>query len=333
MKSCSTYKCSFIRGIFTLKFKPLKMQIPFYYSLKDFETNYQTDLSDWLIEFPDADEKDFLSELKNIYFPFITGSFPNFSFTEPVLEGSHISESDYPSYFESMITHLAPIVEKNIIIYLNKSGILNDENPNDYIFSDDEISPLDYWDDSNDGRIYYKSYSNILFDDKLLFSHLKYFFNYFFGLHFDEKKYKNFSFAVVKIATFIESKYSNKKSNIKISTKKEITEQIETPLDKDAKVKFILLKEIGIIDFLNMDKNLNNTDIAKILKPISGIPESYIKNILTADLHRPDPISDKSAYKKKNIQKALFELSKMGISIEQCKYLPTLKINSPELFD
>jgi hypothetical protein len=43
------------------------MEIPFYYSFKEFEENYKNDLGNWLEKFPDAIEKNFKNEsIKNI---------------------------------------------------------------------------------------------------------------------------------------------------------------------------------------------------------------------------------------------------------------------------
>ena len=111
-----------------------------------------------------------------------------------------------------------------------------------------------------------------------------------------------------------------------------IPQSEETPEEKVAKVKFILLKELGIIDFLQ-SQNYNNEEIGKILLPITKTKISYTKNILSADYKTPDTTSDKTAYKKKNVSKALEEFVKMGISFEQLKYLPKIKIENPNLFE
>ena len=50
------------------------MEIPFYYSFKEFETNYYFDFQNWIKEFPDATEKDFLFALKELYEPFVRWS-------------------------------------------------------------------------------------------------------------------------------------------------------------------------------------------------------------------------------------------------------------------
>ena len=67
--------------------------------------------------------------------------------------------------------------------------------------------------------------------------------------------------------------------------------------------------------------------------PITKTKISYTKNILSADYKTPDTTSDKTAYKKKNVSKALEEFVKMGISFEQLKYLPKIKIENPNLFE
>lgn len=122
--------------------------------------------------------------------------------------------------------------------------------------------------------------------------------------------------------------------NEKIKSKEtpEIVTIEETPEEKDAKVKFIILKELGIIDLL-ISQNYNNADIGKILEPITQIKKSYLENILTADFKLPDTTKDKTAYKRKNILRALSEFEKIGIDFKQLKYLPNIKKSAPHLFE
>ncbi len=109
------------------------------------------------------------------------------------------------------------------------------------------------------------------------------------------------------------------------------------------KVEFIILKETGFIDNLK-GKSYKNTTIAKLVVEeikkkyrnytvIGTCSEKYIENILSADLHKPEPSNEKSAYKRGNIQDALQKLNEMGMNFENCKYLPTLKKENPELFE
>lgn len=109
------------------------------------------------------------------------------------------------------------------------------------------------------------------------------------------------------------------------------------------KVEFIILNETGFIDNLKA-KSYNNNTIAKLVVEeikkkyrnytvIGTCSEKYIENILSADLHKPEPSNEKSAYKKKNIKDALQNLNEMGMHFENCKYFPTLKKEYPELFE
>lgn len=118
--------------------------------------------------------------------------------------------------------------------------------------------------------------------------------------------------------------------------------QTDSPIKVDHKVEFIILKEIGHINEL-LSQN-SNAEVARIVS--NEINQKYkdfevsnsctannIKNILTADYGIPDYTNPKSAYKKSNIRKALFQLNKMGVSLYDCKYLKELEMINPDLFD
>ena len=103
------------------------------------------------------------------------------------------------------------------------------------------------------------------------------------------------------------------------------------------------MNETGFIGNLKA-KSYNNTTIAKLVVEeikkkyrnytvIGTCSEEYIENILSADLHKPVPSNEKSAYKKKNIKYALQNLNEMGMDFENCIYFPTLKIKNPKLFE
>lgn len=183
------------------------MEIPFYYSFKEFETNYYSDLQNWIKDYPDATEKDFLFELKELYEPFVRWS-GKYHF-KPKIKISYEYDG-YTEYADITINEVAEYAEKKIIAHCKDIGTIEDIDAENYIF-EDNINPLDYWEDSN------KFYSNetIHFEDKQ-FNYLKYFFNYlgFLGFQLDEKKYKNFSFSVVKIAEWIDEKIKENKTTL-----------------------------------------------------------------------------------------------------------------------
>lgn len=181
------------------------MDIPFYYSFKEFETNYNSDLQNWIKDFPDATEKDFLGELKELYEPFVRWS-GKYHF-KPKIRISYEYDG-YTEYADITINEVAEYAEKKIIVHCKDIGTIENVDTENYIF-EESINPLDYWEDSN------KYYSNetIHFEDKQ-FNYLKYFFTYlgFLGFQLDEKKYKNFSFSVVKIAEWIDEEIKNTRS-------------------------------------------------------------------------------------------------------------------------
>lgn len=43
------------------------MEVPFYYSFKEFKENYETDLKKWLEVYTEGEEWDFLNNVDNIY--------------------------------------------------------------------------------------------------------------------------------------------------------------------------------------------------------------------------------------------------------------------------
>jgi hypothetical protein len=107
-------------------------------------------------------------------------------------------------------------------------------------------------------------------------------------------------------------------------------------------MEFILLKELGYIDDLVRDRakievataiaeKINKKYGSQFLVDRRNIQN--IQNILSADAYSPDYTNVKSAYKKQNIKKALLNLSKMGVSLAQCKYLSILSITEPQLFE
>ncbi len=108
------------------------------------------------------------------------------------------------------------------------------------------------------------------------------------------------------------------------------------------KMEFILLKELGYIDDLVRDRakievataiaeKINKKYSSQFLVDRRNIQN--IQNILSADAYSPDHTNVKSAYKKQNIKQALLNLSKMGVSLAQCKYLSILSVTEPKLFE
>jgi hypothetical protein len=110
----------------------------------------------------------------------------------------------------------------------------------------------------------------------------------------------------------------------------------------DAKVEFIILNEtMQLTQYKNTSTNIK---LAKIISDIinnkfknyrikNPCTPDNIRNILTADSHFPDYTSRKSAYKKRNIKKAIDQLYQMGVKFEHCQFLPKIKIMKPTLFE
>lgn len=110
----------------------------------------------------------------------------------------------------------------------------------------------------------------------------------------------------------------------------------------DVKVEFIILNETKQLD--QYKPTSTNIELAKIVANIinkkfknysikNPCTPDNIRNILTADSLFPDYTSRKSAYKKRNIKKAIDQLYEMGVKLEQCQFLPQIKIMEPSLFE
>jgi len=241
----------------------------------------------------------------------------------------------YFGLLKKMIDWLKPITLESDIIYLNRN----------FLEIDETFTSLNQGDFFNDFILYNQIQDKDKIDEFILylektFNDLNYNWSSYYNdfelaqnknLIWNENRYKPMIFQIDEHLKNIKQVLLDYRQRINNSNSNHIEIFEETPEEKDAKVKFILLKEFGIIDFL-ISQNYNNSEIGKILSPIAQIKSTYIENILTADFKFPDYTSNKSAYKKKNIIKALNEIDKMDISFKNCKYLPTLKINNPELF-
>lgn len=275
------------------------MELPFYYSLEEFQKYYNVNFQDWKKIFKDGSETEFANDYLKLYNNFfnVHNTF-KYRIDVKMYDENNIIE-DFDLYHFEYTT----IIEKRLRLFID---MFKTEDKEKYAKEIIAYEPMLICDFENTGEI------NTMFDDGyiieienlMIYSEL---FTYDFSdyskkwfLSIDNLDYKNFEYSLKRIREFLNDKINTKNifpENLELPEPS--LEIEEEPEEKDAKVKFILLKELGIIDFL-INQNYNNTDIGKILKPIVGIKETYTANILTADFKLPD-LSAKSAYKRKNL--------------------------------
>lgn len=253
------------------------MKIPFYYSFKEFENNYNNDFKKWLSDYPDAIEKDYLFELKEQYEVFVRWS-GNYRFDE-IITVSYIGETEYPETAEiSNMEDYCNYVEQKIKDHLVDIGIIdNVDSRNSESSFNGEM--LEYWDDCN-----FRTNRNSLVFESAKHKYLKHFFenHFFYGLNFQERKYKNFKYSVVKIAEYIDEK-------IKPPTKelKKISE-IETPeIETKTKTPFTTPEKIALLQVTELEKYFDTLtgDIAdqkyRLLSALFGVSFDTVKKCYT----------------------------------------------------
>ena len=94
------------------------MEVPFYYSFKEFEENYKTDLENWLKNYLDADEIDYKKELLSTYGLFLDVS--GNKFIEDI--NSNWIPDEYPEYYELSIITYKDFMQEKLLQYLYNNG-------------------------------------------------------------------------------------------------------------------------------------------------------------------------------------------------------------------
>ncbi|MET3530633.1 hypothetical protein DRF59_12555 [Chryseobacterium flavum] len=191
------------------------MEIAFYYSFKEFKKNYNIDFKNWSNTYPDANEIDYLNELRNKYQLFFYENNSDF-----IINSNWIS-SEYPEYYELSIISYHEFMQGKLIDYLYSNGFSNFDG--DFLEIPFDTNVMDFWDDCN---IRTRKNNAIIDDEKHKYlKDLFVFNNYTHQLDFDSKKFTNSKFATKKILEFLD-----KKSQLIISKIKFEKELVE---DKD----------------------------------------------------------------------------------------------------
>lgn len=229
------------------------MEIPFYYSYKDFLDNYESDYIKWQTLFPDGPKDDYNKELLSVYTMFVN------------IEGTDVYEDissfwipdEYPEYHQIGIEQYGDIMQGKLNAWFSSAD--GKETP-------EKFEVLDYWTICNFRS---KESPEVINDSR--HPYYRYFFTSIgFDIFFDEIKYRNFKFSVLKIYHWLNSKlYPNgaEPEKPKLRT-------------ADVNYKFALLEEMGVIKWLQTNIHTNNKNRAEILQEIMGSTVSTLEDYL-----------------------------------------------------
>lgn len=202
------------------------MEVPFYYSFKEFKENYETDLKKWLEVYTEGYEKYFLECLKNVYsryFVDILGVVNSDCVNLPI---EIVTERGGGNLQGISIDEFVKLIDKRLNWYIehNYRKRCDEEIIDKTIFNNSVYNDNLVWNN------YYYDYREKYYDGYKLnyYEYLKvkdfieiedYYNGYFFGykLKFNHIKYNNFRISLPLIYNFIQEKL-NAETGIKTST-------------------------------------------------------------------------------------------------------------------
>jgi hypothetical protein len=239
------------------------MEIPFYYSFKEFEENYKNDLENWLKKLPNAIENDFKNEsIKKYNLFYDYGSFLNTVKMTNTYD-KHSDVREFLPYFGFVITN-------RLQILFEKEDY---KTESDYIFLMNDIYRVcgynqekergdKYFIDAVTYKIYIKFFK-VVFDESLR----KY------SLELDKEKFKDFEFASREIRKFL---------NNEIKTEA-IIKNTQEDTDEKTQNKFSVPQIIKILDKLNIkgymqEKGFTDFQTVQLLADIFERSEKTIRN-------------------------------------------------------
>lgn len=293
------------------------MELPFYYSFKDFQENYTLDLRNWIDTYPDADEIDYLNELRSKYQLFFHQNNSDF-----IIDSNWIP-NEYPEHYELSIIAYREFMQNKLIEYSYNNGFSNFDGEFLEIPFDTDV--MDFWYDCN---VRTRKNSAIIDDEK--HKYLKEFFkfdNCQETLNFDDKKFTNFKFATKKVLEFLDkqsqlinSKIKNEleldKNNIEIIDLYQNANSENEKIDIVAEYIFELSKKnINGIDNL-IDEEIDDLyfdTISKLRKEI--IAEN--SNILKYKLYKNYELPSKNDYKPTEYDFYVEDLYRMQLKIKE----------------
>lgn len=263
------------------------MKIPFYYNSNDFELSYESDLKLFQSEYDEATEKDYLQEILKTYHTFVDIEDGIFKFIKKYdilqytpkyidYEGGYW-EDDYTQVSGDINFYLDCVSYNHQIQSINPFEDITDEQFKKFYFNSkfkhEQTHPS-----VNPVRTHYEFNDNIHY-------HL---FNFFYTdgmfIKLKTKEYFNFSFAVIKIVTFIKDKLTrNDLINNNISTPSNNRDIIvDYPTNNDD----ILKNEIDIDEIFSLVRtgNIAQSSILKLLKKYTDNFDSEITKSVLKDL-------------------------------------------------
>ncbi len=184
------------------------IDIPFYYSFKEFENNYKDDLEEWLLTYSDADEVDFLNLLKSKYC-YVKDSYEFYRECDNYPEKFEVNLDDF---INLLINRFIELIENNIDVEnLNKVFFLSSDTSDygkGYLFTKKLLDNFSNIYDNSLGFI--SDDVNFYSDNEFLF--LK----EFVIVDYEEMtlkpnyiKHDNYYFSQIKIQKFIDEKFLN----------------------------------------------------------------------------------------------------------------------------
>ncbi|MDV3472082.1 hypothetical protein CMU02_11890 [Elizabethkingia anophelis] len=304
------------------------MEIPFYYTFKEFEENYNNDLKKWFDSFPDAGETDYLNELRNEYQLFFYQNNSDF-----IINSNWIPD-EYPEHYELSIIAYQEFMQEKLIQYLYNNGFSNFDG--DYLDIPADTDVMDFWNDCN---VRTRKNSAIIDDEK--HKYLKEFFtfdNYTEKLNIDVKKFTNFKFATHRILEFLNNKFiqPNPLKTKELELLSEKYETISNRFSQDNKTQNTDEKTQTIYDFFDSvkDGDFGKTDVFIKLKELShDFDIDILKSILNdldfyLFLEREEKESEFSA---EDIDRAIDEKRKNGFDIPYLKTTPTENLTEEQI--
>lgn len=233
------------------------MEVPFYYSFKEFKENYETDLKKWLEVYTEGNEADFFREIGFYYYYFI----------------KYIDDYDYTCF--AIRDKNREVIKNDLSDFLIRFGNAYASFLGNIANGDkkemEKLLSRDFKELLNTEKNAYSDIADVLnFDEDILKILTELMCNNEDGFDFDRIKFNNFTLAVPKIYDYIIKKRIEleEKEN---SNEVEPTADNFTPLTSTQVDKIGLYRMLGIIDFLkDNNPDMNNSDISRLIVELSS---------------------------------------------------------------
>lgn len=268
------------------------MEVPFYYSFKEFKENYETDLKKWLEVYTEGDETDFLNKVNSVYSKYydydFLGEFCGTKEVEKCIRQKYVPDEFDGSggIYDKEGNYYEYVHIRNIVMDLDFRLMDTNFSDRDEDFAEIkdkrgllkvlfEYNLLDKEDCLISGPIYigFKE----IYDLELFWKFDKTTLGKWY-LCFDEIKYTNFKLSIPKIYNFIQEKLNLKIEKETQTPPPDEVESITLPENiKTTKTDTIrLLHYTGILDFL-LEKypRMNESNLASFFELITKTPITH----------------------------------------------------------